>query len=254
MLFRSQCEEIDRFHQKNPGRRAKITRIEDQFAILVGGYKDMDAARKALDHIKKIMPSDKFCLQGERIVPGKSDKGEDGVIYQQLRYSPFMNAFVSRNPSLPPEKQPEPNGDLMQQVDVALLKKLNAGEPYSLLKNPKPWTLVVATFQGAAKCSTKAGPSSLASSFNKMVGRDTDDRSASAQIAQKLAEVLRDPKFKPGFETYVLHTSYYSVVTIGGFESETDPRMRQVQERLQRQILGPQVKLLEQPVPMPVPR
>src|SRR3954468_18549237 len=37
--------------------KVATVRIEDQFAVLVGGYKDMDAARKALDQIRKLKPA-----------------------------------------------------------------------------------------------------------------------------------------------------------------------------------------------------
>ena len=37
--------------------RVATFRVEDQFAVLVGGYKDMDAARKALDQIRKLKPA-----------------------------------------------------------------------------------------------------------------------------------------------------------------------------------------------------
>src|SRR4051812_22787447 len=40
----------------------KTVRIEDQYAVLVGGYKDDVAARKELEKIRKLKPSDKFAV------------------------------------------------------------------------------------------------------------------------------------------------------------------------------------------------
>ena len=52
-------------------------RIQDQCVVLVGGYKDMDTARKALDGFKKLKPTVKkvmpvFITQQEGIENGKA--------------------------------------------------------------------------------------------------------------------------------------------------------------------------------------
>jgi hypothetical protein len=258
---RKQEEEIRRFQEMMPGtRRVKKHRIQDQYAVLVGSYRDMEAARDALDDIKKIMPSDEFCRTGERLVPGKSDSGEDGYLRQVIKYSPFLNAFVAHNPTVPTEKPNEVTKDLdtvFKEVNVPLLKKLNYHEPRSLLRCNKPWTLVVATFQSPAE---NVGPSSpLANGFNKLLGKADDKRNASAENAQKFAEVMANPQLlgknaRTGLDTYVLHTSYYSLVTVGAFDSESDPRMRQIQELLMRMQVTGQNCMLAQPMPMPVPR
>ena len=52
-------QEYLRIKQLCPEGRVKIMRVEEQFAVLVGGYKDMAAARKALDDFKKLPPPDK---------------------------------------------------------------------------------------------------------------------------------------------------------------------------------------------------
>ena len=46
------------------------TRIEDQYAVLVGGFKDDVAARKYLDDVRKLKPSQKLQLVGFRAGPG----------------------------------------------------------------------------------------------------------------------------------------------------------------------------------------
>lgn len=252
-----QDEEIRRRRELMPNGRIPRIRIEDQHAVLVGSYRDMDSARRALDDVRKLMPSDKFCLMGERYVRGKSKEGEDGLIYQKIQYGPFTNAFVVPNPTIPTEKPKETSKDLetvMKEVNLPLLRKLNAHETHSLLKNPKNWTLVVATFQSPYE-NVGAAPGALTKSFNKLLGKEDDKRNASAENACALADTLRDPRLRLGLDSYVLHTSYYSIVTVGGFESGDDPRMRQVQEVIQRlRITGGQTNMLVQPMPMPVPR
>jgi hypothetical protein len=58
-------------------------------------------------------------------------------------------------------------------------------------------------------------------------------------------------------EAYVLHTKYGSVVTVGGYDTPDDPRLRQMQERFARLSQDPnyaRLEFLATPVPMPVPR
>ena len=255
---RKQAEEARRYKELTGGR-LRQPRIQEQYAVLVGSYKDMDAARKALDGIKKVMPSEKFKLVSERMV--KSEKGEAGYDYRVVEYSPFVNAFVVHNPTIPVEKPPEGPKDLdkvMKEVNLPLLRKLNSAEPNSLLKNSKQWTLVVATFQSPYENVGPAG-NALTRSLNNLVGKEEDKRNASAENAQKFAEALRklrDANQRPlNLDAYVLHTSYYSLVTVGGFDNDNDPRLRYLQTMIPNmRLLGGSTSVLAHPMPMPVPR
>lgn len=258
---RKKEEEIRRYRELVPGaNRVKTYKIQDQVAVLVGTYRDMEAARDALEGIKKIMPSKQFCRTGERVVDGKSKSGQDGYIREVFVYSPFVNAFVVHNPTVLTVKPNEATKDLntiFSEVDVPLLKKLNYHEPRSLLKCGKPWTLVVATFQSPFKNVGVSSP--LAKGINMIMGKEDDHRSASAENAQKFAEVMAHPQMlspngRTGLDTYVLHTSYYSIVTVGAFDSENDPRMRQIQELILRMQVEGKNCMLARPMPMPVPR
>jgi hypothetical protein len=258
---RKQEEEIRRYREMFPGlTRVKTHKIQDQVAVLVGPYRDMEAARDALDSIRKIKPSEQFCRRGEQVVAGKSETGEDGYVRKVILYSPFVNAFVAHNPTVRTVNPNEGTKDLetvFKEIDVPLLKKLNYHEPRSLLKCGKPWTLVIATFQSPYKNVGVSSP--LTKGINKMLGKEEDQRSASAENAQKFAEVMANPKMlsqngRTGLDTYVLHTSYYSIVTVGAFESESDPRMRQIQELIMRMQVKGQNCMLARPMPMPVPR
>lgn len=239
---RKQQDEIEKLRAKCPEGRFRTIHIEEQFAVLVGGYKDMETARKDLDRIKRLpAPGDKFCILGDRVVPGKSEKGEQGVWVQQLRISPFSNAFVARNPTAPPEQT-------VDKGDAAFLKEINSGESFSIYKCRKPWTLAVAVFQ--APPTIHSGTSS--SFLDKLTGHSgAEQLTASALNAHNLAEVFT----KLGFESYVFHTRNNSVVTMGGYDSRDDPRMAQVDAALKRyvQVNPEQVKLLAHPLPVEVP-
>src|SRR5205814_4461629 len=83
--------------------RIRSVRIEDQYAVLVGGYKDDATARKELDKIRKMTPSDKY-MQTALVADDKGKMHEQAV-------NPFQSAFVCRNPTVPAEK-PAPDAGM----------------------------------------------------------------------------------------------------------------------------------------------
>jgi hypothetical protein len=100
-----------------------------------------------------------------------------------------------------------------------LILKLNVGSDYSLLKNPGKHTLIVATFTG--KSMTALNTRSFKNKFeNFKVGTSLDD---AAKQAWQLATHLRKTA---NVEAWVYHDRHQSVVTVGAFNSENDPRIR----------------------------
>jgi hypothetical protein len=223
--------------------RRRTYRIEDQYAVLVGGYKDMEAARRALDHVKKLdapktVPLDTMQIAG----PDAADKDKKKMKIEEVRVNPFRTSFVVHNPTVPverPKEQPDP-----------LLKELNAGESYSLLKAAKPWTLMVKDYHRATVIQD-AGRSNF---LGKLVGRHDADLDAMAKQAHEIAKVLRAMQL----ESYVLHTRWGSVVTVGNYSTANDPALVQMQRRLANFRLvpqaGPPIEFFAVPVPMEVPR
>jgi hypothetical protein len=232
----------------------KTVRIEDQYAVLVGGYKDDATARKELDRIRKLKPSDKY-LQA-RYVPDEKGKMHEEVV------NPFQSAFVCRNPAVPVEKPKQDAG-----LDPRL-KEYNADESFSLLKCGKPWTLVVKVYRGASVIQSQSASGSV---MEKMGwARKTGELlNANGNEAHKVAEVLRTkPKSVAGllgasFDAYVMHTEYNSYVTIGAFDTPDDPRVAQTVQAFLIEMNRPgsavnqlhmKVQFLAQPTPMPVPQ
>ncbi|HEY1379707.1 MAG TPA: hypothetical protein VGF55_23085 [Gemmataceae bacterium] len=225
----------------------RTVRIEDQYAVLVGGYKDDVTARKELDRIRTLKPASDD-LNHQAYVPDAK-----GVMHVQA-VNPFRSAFVCRNPSVPVEK-PKQDDDL-----DARLKKYNASEPYSLLKSSKPFTLVVKAYKGAARLQSQSATSSV---MQKM-GMDREFGNvlnANANQAHQVAEFLR----KFGVEAYVLHTEYNSYVTVGGFDAPDDPRLAQMQQWFVAEMANPKsnigqlhtvamVQFYTEPMPMAVPQ
>jgi hypothetical protein len=254
-----QLAELQKLRQlTGEGGRFRTIRIREQFAVLVGGYKDSQTARKELDRIKRDWkcPDKQFCTAGIQIVPDKkwdghmekldkTDTSEKGCIVQTVLYSPFNSAFVVPNPLVPKDQTAD-------NTPEKFMEKINEGEEFNLLKQCKhPWTLTVAVFQSPPTLQGHSGSSSF---LDKLTGREPGHSlAASAMNAHNLAEVLR----KIGFnEAYVLHTRYNSVVTLGGYDTENDRRMDQMWEWLERQKMPPEVKamLLSHPLPLKVPK
>jgi cell division septation protein DedD len=222
------------------------TRIEDQYAVLIGGFKDDVTARKYLDDVRKLKPSQK--LQLFAFVPGS-----DGKLHEQA-VNPFHSAFVCRNPSVPLEKAgpndaPEPR-----------LKEYNSGESYSLLKCPRPWTLVVKSYTGASVVQSQNAPKSF---MEKLTSLNNSGAilNANAKQAHEVAEFLH----KFGFPAYVLHTEFTSYVTIGGFDAADDSKLMQAQQAFVAEMNNPNsnvgqmnvrggVQFFKQPMPMAVPQ
>jgi len=219
-------------------------RIREQCAVLIGGYKDMATARRALDHVKSLSPpsSNRLMPFYSRVVPvkGSEDMGqvEGGFV------NPFPNSFVMHNPTVPLERHADSKND-------AFLKELNAGESLSLLKCEKPWTLVVATFQGASIYAPKeASNGFLASLFQN---KALNTLGTTGDNAHNLAEFLRKSN-AGGFKAYVLHLRSGSIVTVGGFDQKDDSQMQSMRRALAGIQFGPTVPILPEPFAIEVPR
>lgn len=221
--------------------RVKRMRIEDQYAVLIGGYKDMDTARKALDHVKKLSaPSKELMDWSCRRVQDKDHPDGEGKIEGNY-LNPFTRAFVVPNPTVKmekPKEQPDP-----------LMKEMNKDETYSLYKCTKPWTLVVKEFYGETVVMSKSTPTQM---LEKLLGKGgPDGLNAGAMQAHEVAKVLRSHM---NLEAYVLHTRYGSIVTVGAYDTRDDPRLAQNQRMLANMQLGPVIKFIPIPTPMEVPR
>ena len=233
----------------------KTVRIDDQYAVLVGGYKDDVTARKELDRIRTLKPSDKF--KQVAYVPDEKGKMREEAI------NPFQGAFVCRNPAVPVEK-PKQDGGMDQR-----LKHYNADESYSLLKCGKAWTLAVKVYKGASVIQSQGSSGSVMDRMG-LTKKTGELLNANGNEAHKVAEVLRtkpvDPRTKQvgvSFDAYVMHTEYNSYVTIGAFDTPDDPRMAQTVQLFLAEMNRPgspanqlhmKVQFLAQPTPMPVPQ
>ena len=241
---RKQQEYVQKMHElcpDVPNLRVRLVRVEEEYAVLAGGYPDIDTARRALDGVKRLKPPEDDRLMDKLTTVGPAAAGENRAVVQAAPVNPFVTAFVVHNPTVPQEtvdrNKPDP-----------ALKDLNAGRPYNLLACGHPWTLVVKDFPGAAVLQAQ----SSSGSFLSMLGLGSKSNSvlnASGMQAEEVAKVLR----AMSFTAYVLHTRTSSIVTVGAFDAPDDPQLVQLQRQLANLQLGP-VQCFARPLPMQVPQ
>lgn len=239
-------------------RGVKTIRYEEQFAVLVGGYRTMDDARQALEGIRKLPPPDnKYLDVGTTIQPVG---GTDGPQVQYTYLNPFVSAFVVPNPAVD-----RPDHDPFDRINDPDLVELNSGEDYSLLDNPQPWTLAVRVYNAPSVVQRQHEEDG---GFLERIGLGGGDAqklmNLYADQARAVTQMLRSMPGTP-YEAYVLHTRYSSIVCVGGFERPDDPMLRSLQGQLANLQLKessrdgvPTGRVLDtlspNPMPMPVPK
>jgi hypothetical protein len=237
----------------------KHPRYTQSCAVLIGGFTDMDAATAALQKVREL-PEPKLVLSNGQpaydVMWAPPDPGKAGE-NKPYRVNPFTRSFVTRNPAAPKSQGEAP------KVDPAW-KELNASESYSLLKNPKPWTLAVKQYTGATVLQNRQESTDFWDKLRRLGRNPGEGITAAGFQAHHLAEFLRDKRI--GFDAYVLHTRTNSIVTVGGFDGPDDPELQRTKERLERlsfradgrsqaaaTIKGDPIGLFAHPLPMEVP-
>ena len=181
-------------------------------------------------------------------------KTKDG--YMRFAVNPFATAYVVPNPSLPPPKP--------AQTTDPFLKDLNEGEPFSLLNNKAPWTLLVRVFNGTSAYQSESShggfldklPFAPHQTETKVTGMEM--AAHSAQGAAEWLQAAKNEKIKilpPTFpEAYVLHTRESSLLTVGGFDGPDDPRMKEVADLLSNNPHFKQLHFMQPMLALQVPR
>jgi len=249
--------------------RYKTVNYKDQIAVLVGGFKSEEEARKALDTVRKWPPPqtkvkdhlgrDVLLMDmGTIFRPGPSGK----QLLQEAPINPYLTATVVPNPTVRREVETEGG-----KVDPFIIK-LNEGRPYNLMMATKGWTLGVKSFNAPVEIVNKDAGNSVMKKFGS--GKGADALAAGAEQAESMAKLLREMKGANGqplaLEAFVLHTRTASLVTVGQFDGPNDPEMLRVRQMLgkmtarvteDRTGLKPVANapsLFGNLIPMPIPR
>jgi hypothetical protein len=211
----------------------------EQWAVLIGGFKDMDTARKALDTIRT-WPVPKADHLLDRAVITRPGENNQAGSAEGVYVNPFASSMVVPNPSIR-------RTDQSQSVDPALVK-LNEEEPMSLLKAKGKVTLMVKGFTMQSVTRQREEERSVMDKIFSKGGPDSSEQlDATAKQARALAQSLRTPEMhrsinmagpKLGIsprpvESFVLHIRNGSIVTVGQFDSPEDPALLEMQRLLQ---------------------
>lgn len=176
----------------------------DRICVIAGNYNSVDdkVGQQTLAYIKKLQPKSWEQHGNYKKTPG--------------RPGPLSGAFLTINPKLSPD-------EVMQRKHDPLLLKLNSGSDMSLLTNTGKYTLVVASFYGRSQ--TQAGFSQISEAMQNF--KVTDSLDEAAMSAWRLAGILRERQEmrSMNMKSYVFHDRYKSIVTLGEFDSPTDPRI-----------------------------
>ncbi len=256
---RKQAEEWEKLKQQFHGApvRRRTVRIPDTYAVLVGGLGDQKAASDYLPRIRAL-PLPQLKLEGhpdvqpyDLMIQEEIDPRTKKPVRNWAPVNPFHTAMVVRNPLVPHSGPAKPRWD-------PFWKKLNADEEYSLLKNPKQYTLLVKEYLGTRTIQQPTKSSSFLDILGLGGSKEGEGLAGCAAQAHELARFLRLPQL--GFRAYVLHTRNSSVVTVGEFSGPDDPELERLQRQLANLRFGTQngqedpIGLLPTPLPIEVPR
>ncbi len=193
----------------------------DEVAVMIGNFESVNdpALEATLKTIKALKPAS--------MVPASPSQGKQatkptqplatrfGDLYrsilpqndQRRARGPLARAFVTRNPMLPEEYF------VAKGLDPFVVQ-LNKDLPHSLLRNPKKYTVKVATFRGVDTMKPQE--------FDRLVseGMNRPKIDIAAEKARDLCVALR----KKGVEAYEFHDVSESIVTIGSFDSVGEER------------------------------
>jgi hypothetical protein len=122
--------------------------------------------------------------------------------------SPLASTMMVRNPLV----KNEPG----QSIDTSLAKmllKYNDQAEYSIYKLKAPYTIRVAEFRGLSTIKSKAPD------------WERSKKHSALPVAEHNANVLAEQLRKQGYEAYVFHGQFASLVCVNGYPSRTDPRL-----------------------------
>ena len=205
---------------------------ETQFVVLVGNFPSLEdnQFKRTLDEIRKTQPES---LKGKTSVAAFS----------------FPNAYGVANPMVPPVHQ---HGTIDPFIEA-----INKNRPFSLLKNPRRYTVNIATFTGRAIMEPEA-IRAIESGKNSQFDRQVSALEMGEQAAIELCRILR----AQGVEAYEFHDKHASIVTIGSFDQPgkmmpdgtmvQDPHIQQIIQHYQGKVINgmrcvPQPRLIEVP-------
>jgi hypothetical protein len=211
-------KDFERIQDPNSKRvkKYKTPGTVQEFAVVVGNFQSMDekSFKETLEKVKKCKPASL----------------KPNPMLRQQPAEPFAGAFGCVNPLQPPENR-------RGTVDK-FIESINIKRPYTLLRNPRRYTVQIATFTGHVVIKQDE-IKDIENGKRQFSNRKVSELELGEKAAVKLCQTLRDQ----GVEAYEFHDRYASIVTVGSFDSygrkypngleEMDPQVLQVIQRYQ---------------------
>ncbi|MDP1561839.1 MAG: hypothetical protein Q8M16_10715 [Pirellulaceae bacterium] len=197
-------------------RAANPVRFDD-VSVLVGHFSSAEdpRAEKTLEEIKRLFPKSLHVSENSRSFQRMSGYREwvrsvskEGAPNKNL--GPMRGAFVVPNPLLPEDF-------FERQVVDPMVIKMNKGNKYSLLDNPKNYTVKVATFTGDTTFD-QADIDAKTKEFNFLLRSGKGLTESKLMEAESNANYLADLLRRQGFEAYSYHDRDSSIVCVGSFD------------------------------------
>jgi hypothetical protein len=193
----AKIERIKTLNRLGQEDRRVFAAQRNDIGILAGNYDSVDdkVAQRTLKFIKEFRPA-----VLEKAGVGSQSKGA----------GPLNKAFLTANPMLS-----QVAFAAMVRAKDPLIAKLNSGVDNSLLSNPGKYSLVVASFYGKSQVK----PTRFADFEKNLAGSEKLDQAG--MDAWQLCQAMRQQKL----EAWVYHDRFRSIVTVGSFDTATDPRI-----------------------------
>lgn len=223
-VYRFQVQEVEKKYDKEfldafekqynvrPRVPTYANKPPENWVVLAGNFpsSENNAAIKLRDKIRKL----KVQSISEDVFQSTAFQRADKTFR-----SPFGSACLVPNPLAPKEQK--------QTIDKQVAKMLialNDDQPMSIYANPAPFTLMVQQFRGVSGLESKKVDFAKVGS---LLPKATED-------ATILAEHLR----KLGIEAYLFHGQAASLVCVGGYSGQQDPRLAADFQKLSQMRMG----------------
>lgn len=233
--------------------RIPTIHIDEHTAVLLGGFKDADAAAEVVQKIRKLPTPDPNRVKLDRLLgaiyePDQPMRGGSVLAHGDQYSNPFAKAMPVRNPTAA-----RGNFGMSPAEELKYLRGINSKETLSLLAAKKPFTLCVKQYNSQYKATTdEKDAERFVNQLLSTSKRSGEWKDYAYQNAHNLADGLR----KAQLEAYVLHCQCCSYVTVGNYATPQDPELVQMQRFLETYFKNPNLQVLdmfERPVPMKVP-
>lgn len=201
--------------------------VQEQWAVLIGGFPTAEAGRKALDQVRKLPPPKDTRLLEQAIIVPPAEKGAPPPQAQGTYINPYASALVVPNPTH------KTNGEDKSKLEPFVVE-LNKDVPNSLLAVRKPWTLIVKSFSTPTRLVGKeGGGGNIFERAGGAFAKKPNYLDLTAAQASQLCEALRHRDMKPApLESFILHHRTGSIVTVGQFDAPDDPELLKLQATL----------------------